>query len=432
MGWLLCAALPAAAQTLAHKNWAGSGITVEPWYQSALFYQIDPLTFQDSNADGFGDLTGITRRLPYLEQLGVDAIVLSPLPLDPPGSRQPLDPTYGTPDDFDQLGREASAHHMRLFVELALETPHDQLIATARFWLSRGVAGLRLSGSTPDRTQLLRELRAIAGPTRILLADTAAEPAVASRHPPPRVLPEVVFDHRLTAAQTLTPALLRGALVGTNLLSDQPNLSRSLARLGDGAHDLALARIVAAALLLGRGAPLLLFGQELGTAGTGDPTPMQWGPAQPFSTVTPWIPMGPNATTANARLEDADPDSLLNWYRKLAQLHHSQAAVRTGTLELLPTPNPSLVAWLRKPARGAAPAVLVVVNLSQYATVTPLSSLLPGRTSTLKLLAKSSPDPEPTTEVNALPLEAFGVYIAELRNTAGLETVVLPPRAHRR
>ncbi len=435
-GCLLCALAPTAgAQTLAHKNWAGSGITVEPWYQSAIFYQVDPLTFQDSNADGFGDLLGIAQRLPYLEQLGVDAIVLSPLPLEPPGGQQPLDPTYGSPEDFERLQRESSVRHMRLFVDLALETPHDQLIATARFWLGRGVAGLRLTGWAPDRAQRVRELRAIAGPTRILLADTAAaEPAVASRHPAPRVLPEIAFDRRLLVAQTLTPTLLRSALAGSNLLSDGANLPRSLARLGDGAHDAAIARIVAAALLLGRGAPLLLFGQELGTAGTGDPTPMQWGPAQPFTNVTPWIPMGPNATTANARTEDADSASLLNWYRALARLHHTEDAVRTGTLELLPTPNPSLVAWVRRAGKGASPAVLVVVNLSQYATVTPLSSLVAGHGTGLKLLAKSSTDPRPATEVNVIPLEAYGVYVGELRNGAGLETVVLPPartRSHR-
>ena len=211
-GWLLFATLPGAAQTLAHKNWAGSGITVEPWYQSAVSStKLTRSRFRIQTADGFGDLAGVTRRLPYLEQLGVDAIVLSPLPLEPPGSRQPLDPTYGSPEDFDQLQREANAHRMRLFVDLALETPHEQLLSTARFWLSRGVAGLRLTGSPEDRAQLLRELRAIAGPTRILLADTSAEPAVASRHPAPRVQPELVFDRRLTAAQPVTPALLRSA-----------------------------------------------------------------------------------------------------------------------------------------------------------------------------------------------------------------------------
>ncbi len=433
VGLLLCALASAGAQTLARKNWAGSGIRVEPWYESAIFYQVDPLTFQDSDGDGFGDLAGLTRRLPYLEQLGVDAVVLAPLPLEPPGSPQPLDPAYGSQEAFAQLQRESNVHHIHVLVELALETPHEQLIATARFWLSRGVAGLRLTGAPPERSQLLRELRAIAGPARILVDDTAAGVATASRHPAPRVLPEVAFDRRLTAAQALTPALLRAALSGANLQSDEPNLPRSAGRLGDGTHTLELARAVAAALLLGRGAPLLYFGQELGMKGTGDPTPMQWGPAQPFSTaVAPWIAMGPDATTANVRVEDAAPDSLLNWYRRLAEVHHGEAAVRTGTLELLPTPNAGMVAWLRRPLTGAAPAVLVVVNLSPYALVTPLSSLVAGRVAGLKVLARSSPEDATRLPVSVVPLEPYGIFVAEVQGGAGLETVVLPPRPRRR
>ena len=417
------------AQTLARRNWAGSGISVEPWYQSAIFYQIDPLTFEDSGTDGFGDLTGIRSRLPYLEQLGVDALVLSPLPLDPPGTAQPFDPAYGSPEDFDQLEREANAHHMRMLVDLPLDLPHDQLIATARFWLSRGVAGLRLTGPAARRSEVVRELRLIAGATRILLGESGPEPAVASRHPMPRALPELTFDARLLAAQPLTPALLRAALTGNNLLSDTPNVTRSIARLGDGTHDVSIARMVAAALLLGRGAPLLYFGQELGMSGAGDPTPMQWGGTPGFSAGTPWIPMGPNAASVTAALEEDDSNSLLHWYRTLAQLHHTQTAVRTGALEVLQTSNPNLVAWLRRPRNGSSPSVLVVVNLSQFATVTPLSSLLPLRGATAKMLLTTSSGAASDDSLSVLPVEAYGVLVAEVRTGSGLESTVLPARS---
>jgi hypothetical protein len=410
--------LGASAQTLAHKNWAGSGISVEPWYQSAVFYQVDPLTFQDSDGDGFGDLPGITARLPYLQQLGVDALVLSPLPLEPPGGARPFDPAYGSAEDFDTLEREANAHHMRVLVDLPLDLPHEQMLATARFWLSRGVAGLRLLGSDPDR---VRELQAIAG-TRILVTDST-EQAVASRHPAPHVRPEVRFDRRLLAVGTLTPALLRAALAGANLLADEPNEERSLTRLGDGVHDVELAKITAAALLLGRGAPMLYAGQELGMAGAGDPLPMQWdGGADGFTKGTPWIAMGPNVRVANAAAEEADPASLLNWYRRLAEVRHTVAAVRTGTLEVLAVPNARLVAWVRRTRSG--PAVLVVANLSPYPTVTPLSSLLPGRHESVTVLARTA------GEGNGITLEPFGVWVGELRG-AGLETVVLPARGRR-
>ena len=50
-----------------------------PWWKHALFYEIYPRSFQDSNGDGIGDLNGITQRLDYLKTLGVDAVWLSPI-----------------------------------------------------------------------------------------------------------------------------------------------------------------------------------------------------------------------------------------------------------------------------------------------------------------------------------------------------------------
>ena len=50
-----------------------------PWWKSAVIYQIYPRSFQDSNGDGIGDLPGITSRLDYLADLGIDAIWLSPV-----------------------------------------------------------------------------------------------------------------------------------------------------------------------------------------------------------------------------------------------------------------------------------------------------------------------------------------------------------------
>ena len=49
------------------------------WWKNAVIYEIYPRSFQDSNGDGIGDLKGITQRLDYLKQLGVDAIWLSPV-----------------------------------------------------------------------------------------------------------------------------------------------------------------------------------------------------------------------------------------------------------------------------------------------------------------------------------------------------------------
>ena len=51
----------------------------QKWWQSSVVYQIYPRSFQDSNGDGIGDIPGITKRLPYIRELGADVIWLSPV-----------------------------------------------------------------------------------------------------------------------------------------------------------------------------------------------------------------------------------------------------------------------------------------------------------------------------------------------------------------
>ena len=85
------------------------------WWHSAVIYQIYPRSFQDSNGDGVGDLNGITARLPYLAELGVDAIWLSPIYVSPMkdfgydiSDHTAIDPLFGTLGDFDALVRASA------------------------------------------------------------------------------------------------------------------------------------------------------------------------------------------------------------------------------------------------------------------------------------------------------------------------------------
>ena len=80
------------------------------WWQSAVLYQIYPRSFQDGNGDGVGDLPGIKARLPYLAELGVDAIWLSPIFVSPMvdfgydiADYTGIDPLFGSMVDFDTL-----------------------------------------------------------------------------------------------------------------------------------------------------------------------------------------------------------------------------------------------------------------------------------------------------------------------------------------
>ena len=84
------------------------------WWQDAVFYEIYPRSFADSNNDGIGDLNGITSKLDYLHQLGVDAIWITPCFPSPQvdfgydvSDYEAIDPMYGTLKDFDRLVAEA-------------------------------------------------------------------------------------------------------------------------------------------------------------------------------------------------------------------------------------------------------------------------------------------------------------------------------------
>ncbi len=108
------------------------------WWQRAVFYQIYPRSFKDSNGDGIGDLPGIISKLDYLNDgtphsLGVDAIWLSPVYPSPQhdfgydvSDYCAIDPDYGTMEDFDLLLREAHRRGIRVIMDLVANHTSDQ------------------------------------------------------------------------------------------------------------------------------------------------------------------------------------------------------------------------------------------------------------------------------------------------------------------
>src|SRR5699024_12722085 len=90
------------------------GTAADQWWRTAVIYQIYPRSSSASAGDGAGDLQGITDRLPYLRDLGVDALWLSPFYPSPQvdggydiSDHQDVDPLFGTLDDADELIRRA-------------------------------------------------------------------------------------------------------------------------------------------------------------------------------------------------------------------------------------------------------------------------------------------------------------------------------------
>ena len=105
----------------------------QSWWRNGIFYQIYPRSFQDSNADGVGDLTGIINRLPYLVTLGVDAIWLSPIFPSPMADfgydisdYTGIDRLFGDMENFDALVHAAHSNGLKIILDLVPNHTSEQ------------------------------------------------------------------------------------------------------------------------------------------------------------------------------------------------------------------------------------------------------------------------------------------------------------------
>ena len=103
------------------------------WWRGAVIYQIYPRSFMDSNGDGIGDLKGITSKLEYISDLGVDGIWLSPFftsPMEDFGydvsDYCDVDPIFGTLADFDALVEKAHQLGLKVMIDQVLSHCSDQ------------------------------------------------------------------------------------------------------------------------------------------------------------------------------------------------------------------------------------------------------------------------------------------------------------------
>ncbi len=103
------------------------------WWQNSVVYQVYPRSFQDTDGDGVGDLQGIIQRLDYLENLGIDAIWLSPVyksPNDDNGydisDYQDIMDEFGTMADMDQLIEEGKKRNIRIIMDLVVNHTSDE------------------------------------------------------------------------------------------------------------------------------------------------------------------------------------------------------------------------------------------------------------------------------------------------------------------
>ncbi len=142
------------------------------------------------------------------------------------------------------------------------------------------------------------------------------------------------------------------------------------------------------------------------------PPPPRGNPAPPPETSTP-------NPTPNAALEDADPNSLLNWYRRLIELHHTNATISSGEYLTINRDNQNVLIMIRKPKNVSAttPILVILCNLSgepQHLSIKTDTMKLHLRGSFLRTVLRSD-NGMGTMHLESMTLPAHAAYIGELR-----------------
>jgi alpha-glucosidase len=201
-----------------------------------------------------------------------------------------------------------------------------------------------------------------------------------------------------------------------------------MSRYADGKNDLAIAKLLATILFTTRAQPLLYYGQELGVTApsTSDATPGN----TPASPIIAWdappppakgTPAPPETTTAlpNAALEDADPNSLLNWYRQLISLHHSNSTINSGEYLTINRDDQNVLIMIRKPKNVSPtnPILVTLCNLSgqpQHLSIKTDTMKLHLRGSFLRTVLRSD-NGMGTMHLESMTLAPYAAYIGTLR-----------------
>lgn len=110
-------------------------------FRKSTVYQIYPRSFYDTNGDGFGDLKGVTAKLDYIKELGVDYIWMTPFFVSPQYDNgydvedyYNIDPRYGTMEDFEELSREAQKRGIKLMLDMVFNHTSSNHECSRKHW----------------------------------------------------------------------------------------------------------------------------------------------------------------------------------------------------------------------------------------------------------------------------------------------------------
>jgi alpha-glucosidase len=251
---------------------------------------------------------------------------------------------------------------------------------------------------------------------------------------------QLPMDFLFTMVNKLSPAEFRKQIAAVNAASGWPtfvisnhDIVRSYDRYGDGKHNDEIAKLMAALYLTLRGTPIMYYGEEIGMKTTpptrpedvkdpigrkgwpkekgrdGERTPMQWDNSENagFTKGTPWLPVPPTYKTHNVAHELKDPDSILEFYKSVLKLRHTNSALLNGDYKAINESNANVLSYLRV---YKDKAVIVSLNMSDTPQNIKLEFKPNGFASAIALLATGNS----AAKGDQVSLEPYGVFIGEV------------------
>ena len=215
------------------------------------------------------------------------------------------------------------------------------------------------------------------------------------------------------------------------------DIKRAYSRFADGKHDDDIAKVMAGMYLTLRGSAIMYYGEEIGMANNdptrkedvkdpigqlgwpeqkgrdGERTPMQWNatPNAGFTTGIPWLPVPVTYQTHNVDAEKKDPNSILNFYKNLLALRHTNPALLDGDYVAVNQDDSNVYSYLR---RYKGKAVLVVLNMSENPQKVSFDLAKQGFSKGEAKTLLSTNNGGPTQQLSGISLPPYTVYIGEV------------------
>ncbi|MBV8834811.1 MAG: DUF3459 domain-containing protein, partial [Acidobacteriaceae bacterium] len=221
---------------------------------------------------------------------------------------------------------------------------------------------------------------------------------------------------------------------------DNHDNPRTAFRYGDGVHNTAIDKMLAAILFTTRSTAMMYYGDEIEMPTTpptskdqvrdpigitgwpkekgrdGERTPMQWNASTSagFSTnPRTWLPVAPDYKQVNVEIESKDPNSMLNWYKKLIALRRTNPAIHEGEMTMLDVHNDQILSWARTAPGGKT--VVVACNFTAAPHTFSVADAAGRSGKTAKTLAASGGEQKNTVDLSAISLPPYGSIIAEVQ-----------------